>query len=438
MPSISTTVYYALVVAWGASFYQLTLKDIFATTYGFGRVIQNIDEFPYSCRRIEHERLEGCEDLWLDNEARVLYAACAGTESRLAWTPANNNLNASGRRLRGSDLIALDIDKPGNDGLFGMRAIGTVGYVGALGDDALDLHGLDGEVVDEDTIHFYLVNHRPPVDANRKLLDAEEIGANSTIEVFELKRGYATMRHLRTVASPEIRTPNRVAAVGGGAFVLTNDQSVKVGQRRMFDGMIGGGNVAYCSASGVCHSAYEGNEEDGEASKVRAGSRRTSHALIESASKYLPKAKLKFPNGLTRGKDGLIYVPSSIDGKVRVFGVRDDKTLKLLDTISVGMPIDNISPDANGDIYVAGFPRLRDIFKSFPNPREIGAAVSILRIKKVDASSADRVRYTVEKVIEDEKAEVLSGVTVATHDAKTGRLFAGAVVSPYLVVCEPK
>lgn len=88
MPSIGNAIYYALVVAWGASFYQFMLKDLFATTYGFGRVIQSIDDFPYACRRLEHERLEGCEDLWLDNKARVLYAACAGTESRLAWTPS--------------------------------------------------------------------------------------------------------------------------------------------------------------------------------------------------------------------------------------------------------------------------------------------------------------------------------------------------------------
>lgn len=126
-------------------------------------------------------------------------------------------------------MIALDIDKPGSDGLFGLRAIETVGYVGAQGDEALDLHGMDAEVIDDETLHFYLVNHRPPVDANKNLLDAEQYGANSTVEVFELKRGYATMRHLRTVASPEIRTPNRVAAVGGGAFLVTNDASVKSG-----------------------------------------------------------------------------------------------------------------------------------------------------------------------------------------------------------------
>jgi hypothetical protein len=88
MPSLGTSIYYALVVAWGAGFYQLYVKELLATTVGLGRVIQTIDEFPFECRRVQHPRLEACEDLWLDDEARVLYAACAGTESRLHWNPA--------------------------------------------------------------------------------------------------------------------------------------------------------------------------------------------------------------------------------------------------------------------------------------------------------------------------------------------------------------
>jgi hypothetical protein len=85
MPSITTTVFFALVVAWGASFYQLYLKELLTTTFGVGRVIQSIDEFPYTCRRLEHPQLEACEDIWLDDEGRTLYAACAGTNGRLAW-----------------------------------------------------------------------------------------------------------------------------------------------------------------------------------------------------------------------------------------------------------------------------------------------------------------------------------------------------------------
>lgn len=125
--------------------------------------------------------------------------------------------------------MALDIDSPGPDGLYNMRSIQPVGYLGAAGDTSLDLVGFDAVVVDESTVHFYFVNQRPPVDAELKYLDASKTGANATIDVFEHKRGAKTMRHLRTVSSPEVFSPNNVAALGDGSFVTSNDHSAKVG-----------------------------------------------------------------------------------------------------------------------------------------------------------------------------------------------------------------
>jgi len=140
-----------------------------------------------------------------------------------------SKLNQSSRRPGGSELIALDIDAPGADGLFNLRAIKPVDYVGATGDASLDLLGFDAEIVDTATVHFYLVNQRPPVDYQFNPIDATKTGANATIEVFEYKRGEAEMKHLRTVFSPHVFSPNNVAAVGGGAFVVTNDRSGRVG-----------------------------------------------------------------------------------------------------------------------------------------------------------------------------------------------------------------
>ena len=88
MAGITKAVLCALVVAWGASFYQLYVKDLLTITFGVGRVMQSIDEFPYDCRRLVHPSLEACEDIWLDDEGRTLYAACAGTQGRMAWNQA--------------------------------------------------------------------------------------------------------------------------------------------------------------------------------------------------------------------------------------------------------------------------------------------------------------------------------------------------------------
>ncbi|KAF2789233.1 calcium-dependent phosphotriesterase [Melanomma pulvis-pyrius CBS 109.77] len=394
--------YISAFVLLSAAFYQLFLKDVLFVTLGIGRLVQPIENFPYSCRRIEHERLAACEDIWLDDEARVLYAACTGIGHRMAWNAAMNRLNVSGRRPGGSELMALDIDSPGADGLFGMRSIQPAGYFGATGagDETLDLVGFDVEVIDASTIQFYLINQRPPVDVERKYIDPTKFGANVTVDVFDFKRGQRKMQHLRTVLSTEVWSPNRVAVIGDGAFVVSNDHSTKVGLRKQFDPIVGGGNVAYCSPTGVCHGATTIN--------------------------------LKFPNGITKGKNGLIYVPSSVDGKIRVFELQTDKMLKHIDTIEVKMPIDNLAADANGDLFVAAIPDMAKAMATMENPYQKASPSTIFRVRNTGHA------YQVEKILEDGEARVMSFVTTARHDAKTGRLFLSGVFSPYLVVCNPK
>ena len=138
-----------------------------------------------------------------------------------------SKLNVSGRRPGGDYVSVLDIDEPGADGLFGLRQLKPSGYTGATGDGSLDLHGFDVEVLDEATLRFWMINHRPPVDEHGKFLDAVKLGANSTVEVFDVARGTDEMVHVRTIASEAIATPNKLAATGVGGFVVTNDHSHK-------------------------------------------------------------------------------------------------------------------------------------------------------------------------------------------------------------------
>jgi hypothetical protein len=355
------------------------------------------------------------------------------------------NVNVTGRRPGGSELIALDIDEPSQDGLYNLRSIKPIGhYKGATGNADLDLLGFDAQILDDNTIRLYLINQRPPVDASDNIVDASKSGANSTVEIFEMRKGQEQMRHVRTVSSDEVWTPNRVAALddGSGGFLVTNDHSVKVGmvrnarrpikcrlanltQRLKLDYFIGGGNVAYCDGAGTCHPAYDGRE-DSEATLKNSLDEPIYRKYLNQALIYLPKSKLKFPNGLARGRDGLFYVPSTVDGQIRVLALQPDKTLRLIDTIHVGMPLDNISPDANGDMYVAGFPNLLQSVKGLGDPYNEISPATIWRIRKtVDAGKGGvkSVDYRVEKVIEDREGKVLSGSTTVRHDVKTGRLF---------------
>lgn len=102
-----------------------------------------------------------------------------------------------------------------------------VGYEGTTGDGTLDPLGFDVETMSDSRLRFWMINYRPPVDQDQKYLDAVKLGANATVEIFELVRGADHMNRVKTFTNTAIATPNRVAATGDGGFVVTNDKSTK-------------------------------------------------------------------------------------------------------------------------------------------------------------------------------------------------------------------
>jgi hypothetical protein len=112
-------------------------------------------------------------------------------------------------------------------------------------------------------------------------------------------------------------------------------------------------------------------------------------------------------------------VPSSVGDSIRVMELQSNGKLKELEIIKLGMPTDNIAVDANGALYVAGLPKLLDIVRSMNDPFGIEPPSTVWRITKTDSG------YETQKVIEDRDKKVMSGVTTARHDTKTGRLFMG-------------
>lgn len=136
-------------------------------------------------------------------------------------------MNASGRASGGDYVSMLHIDEPGDDGLFGLSQLKPIGSEFGTKKEILGLHGFDVESMNESKLKFWLINHRAPVDAHTKLLDATKLGANSTVEEFELIRGSNEMRRIKTIANEVIATPNKLAATGDGGFLVTNDHSGK-------------------------------------------------------------------------------------------------------------------------------------------------------------------------------------------------------------------
>ena len=159
-------------------------------------------------------------------------------------------------------------------------------------------------------------------------------------------------------------------------------------QRRELDLLIGGGNLVYCGRA-ECHTAAISG--------------------------------FNYPNGMVKGSDGLYYVPSSGKDEISVMKLLPDLTMKKVDVIRVGMPVDNLSVDKDGDIYAAAFPDPLTLLKSLDDPYNLDAPSTIWRIRKIGS------KYEIHKVIEDKEAKTMGGATIARHDVKTGRLFIGGM-----------
>ncbi|KAI6277034.1 hypothetical protein MCOR27_006207 [Pyricularia oryzae] len=394
----------AFVAIFGVLF-QLYLKDEIVNLFAIGRTIQPISDFPYTCRRIENSRLQACEDMWLSEQTRQLFMACSEPLGRAAWLPAVMELDWEKRSLNDAVIVA-DIDKPHGD-FFVTRVLSTQGYEGISGDNKrMYLHGIDGlDGQSEDgkpKISIALINHRASVDAvTGKVLDASAVGGNSTVEIFETGPDATELRHVQTYAQPNITVPNRATFAGDdvdAGIYVTNESKAKVGFVANLMAILSIGNVQFCDATGC-----------------------------EEIS-----SRIRFPNGLYRARDGLLYVPSSGSSNIRVYrhapGASNNEgrrhPVEEVGIINIGYSIDNISEDADGNLFVAAFPKITEILKFGDDPMNKWSTATIFRIRKTQEADG-KLSFTFEKLIEDRDKEVLPGATTAVRDAKTGRLFLG-------------
>ncbi|KAK1597852.1 uncharacterized protein LY79DRAFT_656168 [Colletotrichum navitas] len=77
----------------------------------------------------------------------------------------------------------------------------------------------------------------------------------------------------------------------------------------------------------------------------------------------------RYPNGLVRGRDGLIFVPSAMAGGIQVYRVLpEDEGPQKVAEIPMPYSIDNLSVDGKGDIYAAVFPRGIEILQAIKDP----------------------------------------------------------------------
>jgi hypothetical protein len=167
------------------------------------------------------------------------------------------------------------------------------------------------------------------------------------------------------------------------------------------DFLIGGGNVVRCKDNGDCQR--------------------------------VTGTSLRFPNGLARDRDGLVLVAFTAAPYIGIYRFADDEKgqLEEVGRVRVGMPVDNLSVDANGDIWTAGFPNMFVTMEAIGDPFNKGSPAAIFKIYK----TADG-RYEATKVLEDGEAKFVSGATVAVFDAATERLFIGGMYTLLLFAAD--
>ncbi|KAN0060925.1 hypothetical protein ACQY0O_006659 [Thecaphora frezii] len=365
---------------------------------GVQRPIQNINN--QRCLRIPE--LEACEDMWLHQPTGLLYMTCGKTTERQHWIPAMEHLNHLARPEEYLAIYDTRADGPPASRITKVRPDGYSGTFNLHGFDIWETPAASDEL--KSTFHIFLVNHRPPIDPeDGQPLQAHFVGANSTVELFESTAGEHTMRHVRTYAHKQIRTPNRPAALGPDSFVFSNDHRRKVGLSRQLDYFLPS-DFSYCDT-------------------------KECHAL----------GTAKFPNGVVRSrtKANQFFVASTFEPYVRLYELQADKTATLLDTIYTGYPADNLSTDKEGNVYVAVFPHMIPLLtKYFKDPLHTLAPAAILKISlNTDQDRFYGKKYKVTKVFED-SGEVFTGATVGVVDSEAKKLFIGGVLAPYIAECQ--
>ncbi|PPR05896.1 hypothetical protein CVT24_006637, partial [Panaeolus cyanescens] len=249
-------------------------------------------------------------------------------------------------------------------------------------------------------LFIYAINHRMPLDA-----PASQVGADSVVEIFKTTIGSKDVTHLKTVEDPSvIISPNDlVGSPDGKSFYFTNDNGVKLPSP--YSPFIN----PKTSSVGYCH--------------------------VEKGCK-IALANTVSSNGIAGAPNGTLYVASTAGGFVTFLEKQSDNSLVVSDTVNVGYALDNLSVDADGQLWLAVIPHVMKIMNYMlkDNTSKSPSIVSRVSIN-TGVNSFYGEKYRVENVFEDD-GTVMSGLTTAAYDSKRHKLFMHGISSPALVVCK--
>lgn len=215
--------------------------------------------------------------------------------------------------------------------------------------------------LENEAVYIFAINHVPnEAVLPRNGIKPETQSTNtpkvaSRIEVFHHKLGSETVRHVRSIAHPLIKTPNDVYGVNPNEIYVTNDHHYYEGNLRMLEDVWPG-----ATWSNVIHARVS---ED------------------ESIEATVAVDKLHCPNGLAHGRTrDEILIASAPDGNFWIADLQTEpKAIVLKEQISLGSTIDNPSwfsdsyaDESTGDssgFVLGGLTRAIDLRKTGHDPQ---------------------------------------------------------------------
>jgi arylesterase / paraoxonase len=191
----------------------------------------------------------------------------------------------------------------------------------------LSLHGMDVVTSESDpsALYVYLVNHRPPNNQ-----DAQQVGADSSIEILKTSVGSDVLTHVKTVESPVIVTPNDIAGYPDGKqFYFTNDNVAKVGSMVR----------DFLSSSGV---NFQHAMQNRYLSRFVRADTSVGYCHAEDGCKFAITG-LQSVNGVARAQNDTIYVANSMSSSISMLERQADNRLAITDVVKTGWSLSNMS-----------------------------------------------------------------------------------------------
>ena len=258
--------------------------------------------FNGTCKSVEN--IPGPEDITiLDNGLAIISSDFRRKidKTNLLYPIENNNINS----LQGN-IYFYDLN---NNNSFPLNMTKNLNF-------EFHPHGISTYLDDENNLYLSVVNHT---------------SKGHFIEFFYYDN--TKLKHLKTISSPLLVSPNDIVLINESQFYVTNDHGFGKPFFKLFEDYL-------------------------QMSK--------SNILFYNGSDFVEVVEdLQMANGINISKDKkIVYCAETIGQKLNIYRRNQlDNSLLLLESIEIDSGLDNIEIDLEGNLYIGSHPKLFDFIK---------------------------------------------------------------------------